>query len=128
MKKRNPATVPAPIGAYSHSIEVPPGARVLHVSGQVGIAADGTAPAGITAQTEMVFSNLMAILADAGMGIDDVVKFTAYLTDPADLPAYAAVRTRYLGEARPCSTLVFVSALVRPELCVEVELVAARAD
>lgn len=61
------------------------------------------------------------------MSFDDVVKLNSYLTDPADLAAFAAVRSARMGAARPASTLVFVPALVRPEWKVEVDLVAAQA-
>lgn len=127
MIAHNPDSIAAPTGAFSHGVETPPGARVLHVSGQVGIAPDGTLAADAGAQAQTAWDNIGAILAAAGMGLADIVKVTAYLTDPADVAAYAAVRGRVLGALRPASTLVVVAALVRPEWKVEVEVVAARA-
>ena len=47
--------------------------------------------------------------------------------DPADMPAYRAVRERILGDHRPASTMIVISALGRPEWKVEIEAVAARA-
>ncbi|MCR9127820.1 MAG: RidA family protein [Rhodobacteraceae bacterium] len=126
MRRYDPETIAAPVGAYSHAVEYPATARVLHVSGQVGIAPDGTTGADTAAQSEIVWANIAAILADADMRLEDIVKVTAYLVDPADLPAYGAVRTRFLGDLRPTSTLVIVAALVKPEWRVEVEVVAAR--
>ncbi|MEO3428754.1 RidA family protein [Pelagibius sp. CAU 1746] len=126
-KAHNPASIGAPIGAYVHGLETPPNARLLHVSGQVGIADDGSVPPDAEGQARIVWRNIEAILESAGMDIGDIVKMTAYLTDPADLAAYGSVRTAVLGDFRPTSTLVFVSALVKPELKVEVEVVAARA-
>ena len=41
MKILNPSGIAAPVGSYSHAIETPPGARILHISGQVGIDAAG---------------------------------------------------------------------------------------
>lgn len=128
MKRSNPAAIAPPAGAYSHSVEAPPGARWLHVAGQVGIAPDGSVPQDVGAQTEIVFDNLAACLAEAGMTFDDVVKINTYLLDPGDLAVFGAVRSARMGEARPSSTLVFVSALVRPEWKVEIDMVAARAD
>ena len=55
----------------------------------------------------------------------DVVKITHFLTDAANLPAYNEVRAKYLGEERPASTLLIVAGLARPDLLVEVEMVAA---
>lgn len=125
MRKCNPESIAPPAGAYSHAIEIPPEARRLYVSGQVGIAPDGSLGRDAAEQTRIVWENICAILADAGMGVENLVKVTAYLTDKADLPAYGEARAAVLGKARPCSTLVFVAALVKSEWKVEVEVIAA---
>ncbi|MCC6000417.1 MAG: RidA family protein [Pararhodobacter sp.] len=127
MRKLNPDTIAPPIGAYTQAILLPPNAKVLQISGQVGIDRAGVVPRGVTAQAEAIFDNIQAILAAADMGPEDLIKLTAYLVEPDDLPAYGAVRAARLGDLRPCSTLVFVKALVRPDLVVEVEAIAARA-
>jgi 2-iminobutanoate/2-iminopropanoate deaminase len=126
-KKHNPGTITAPVGAYTHGIEVPAGARWLAISGQIGSAPDGSVPADVGAQTENAFRNIKAILENAGMGIADVVKLTTFLTSTESIPAYRAARERIMGDARPASTLVVISALVRPDLLVEIEAWAARA-
>jgi 2-iminobutanoate/2-iminopropanoate deaminase len=126
-KKHNPTTIAAPVGAYTHGIEVPAGARWLAVSGQIGAARDGSVPAGIEAQAENAWRNIKAILEDAGMGLGDIVKVTIFLTRAENIPAYRAARDRVMGDARPASTLVVISSLVKPELLVEIEAWAARA-
>jgi 2-iminobutanoate/2-iminopropanoate deaminase len=127
MKMHNPATVAAPTGPFSHGVEVPPNARWLYISGQVGIAPDGTVPADLEGQAEQCWRNVKAILAAAGMGVEYLVKCTHFLTRADDVAAYNKVRARHLGEARPASTLLVVAALARPGLLVEVEAVAAKA-
>ncbi|MFY9210749.1 MAG: RidA family protein [Aestuariivita sp.] len=127
MRLSNPPTIAPPVGAYSHGVEIPPNARWLHVSGQVGIAPDGTLGEDAAEQSQIIWDNIQAILADAGMGIENLVKVTAFLTDPDDLPAYGTVRSAALGQARPCSTLIYVPALVKPDWKVEVDVVAAAA-
>ena len=126
-RKLNPSTIAPPGGRYTHAIEVPPGARWLVVSGQVGVAPDGSTPADIGGQTENCFRNISAILADAGMSLADVVKITVFLTDEDDIAGFRAARERMTGEALPASTLVVVSRLVRPEWRVEIEALAAKA-
>jgi 2-iminobutanoate/2-iminopropanoate deaminase len=126
-KVHNPSSIAAPIGTYSHGIEVPPNARWLHVAGQVAVRKDGSVPATIEDQTVVAWENVTAILASAGMKVTDIVKISQYLTDPAHFPGYAAARKPYLGDHRPASTVLMISALVRPELLVEVEFVAAKA-
>lgn len=125
-RMRNPAAVAPPGGRYSHAVEVPASARLLYISGQIGAAADGAVPSGIVAQTENCWRNILAILADAGMGIADLVKVTIFLTREEDIAAYREARDRIVGDARPASTLVVCSRLVRPEWLVEVEAVAAK--
>jgi len=61
------------------------------------------------------------------MTLADIVKTTHYLTRAADIPAYAQVRARYLGDERPASMLLVIPQLVRPEFLVEIEVIAAKA-
>ena len=126
-RTRNPAAVAPPVGKYSHSVEVPPNARWLYISGQVGIAPDGTTPPGIAAQAENCWRNIQAILADGGMTVTDIVKVTVFLTREGDIPAYREARDRAIGEARPASTLLVISRLASPDFLIEIEAVAARA-
>ena len=120
-----PETIHPPIGAYAHAIEVPESAKTMFIAGQVGIDVDGNVPADFAAQADLAWRNLMAILEFNGMRMKDVVKITHSLTDAANLPAYNEVRSKYLGEERPASTLLIVAGLARPDLLVEVEMVAA---
>ena len=116
-----------PMANYSHGIEVPPNARWLHVSGQVAVDKDGKTPESFEAQVALVFDNLRAVLDSAGMTPKDLVKVNVYLLRPEDIPALRAARDTFQGDARPASTLVVVSRLVRPEWLVEIEAVAAQA-
>lgn len=123
----NPADVAEPMGAmYSHGVVVPPGAQMLFTSGQVGLKKDGTIPADISEQSKVVWNNLLAILKDAGMAVTDIVKMTAFIVGKENFPKYAEVRKQYLAGHRPASTAYFVPALVRPEMLIEVEIVAAK--
>lgn len=123
----NPSDIAPPVGAYSQGILTHGAGQSLHVAGQVGLHANGRPAEGFEAQAEAAWRNLVAVLAAAGMAIDDLVKVTTYLTDPAHVPLLGPVRARFLGEARPASTLVIVRALARPEWLVEVKAVAWRA-
>lgn len=120
-----PETIHPPIGAYAHAVEVPDTAKTVFIAGQVGIDIDGNVPADFTAQADRAWRNLMAILEFNGMRMKDVVKITHFLTDAANIAAYGEVRAKYLGEERPASTLLIVAGLARPDLLVEVEMVAA---
>ena len=125
--RHTPASVAAPFGPYSHAIEVLEGSRLLYISGEVGVLPDGTVPETIEAQAEACWRNIIAILADAGMGIDDLVKITTYLVRPEDVAAAGAARAKHFGDARPGSATIIVKALVNPALLIEIEAVAAGA-
>jgi enamine deaminase RidA (YjgF/YER057c/UK114 family) len=127
MNLTTPGDLP-PTNGYSHTATVPPGATLVHTSGQVPMTADGTlAPAGDwEAQTRLVFENLTRALAAGGATWSDVFKLTVFVTDLAGLPTFRAVRDEFINlAAPPTSSLVQVAGLVRPEFLIEVEAVAA---
>lgn len=128
LRSLNPPEIAPPVGAYSQAILTSGAGRTLYIAGQVGLQPDGQLAEGFEAQAEAAWKNIVAVLAAAGMGPQDLVKVTTFVTDPAHLPLFGPVRTRFLGSARPASTLVVVRALARPEWLVEVEAVAWRAD
>lgn len=119
-----PAGVAAPLGPYSHGVLVDAPGRWLHVAGQIGVDAEGQTGADFEAQAELAWRNLLAVLHAAGMDVSHLVKVTTFLTSAADVARLGPVRNRFLGTARPASTLVVVQALARAEWCVEVEAVA----
>jgi 2-iminobutanoate/2-iminopropanoate deaminase len=125
MKRYNPETVHEPT-SYAHAIEIPPGARVLHISGQVGVSPEGRLMQDFAGQAEQAFRNLAAVLKEAGMGLEDLVQVNTYLVRRADLAAYQATRSRIYGALRPASTLLFVSGLAREGGLIEIEAVAAK--
>jgi enamine deaminase RidA (YjgF/YER057c/UK114 family) len=119
----SPDDLPAPNG-YSQVVTVPAGAQVW-VSGQVGAEPDGSVPEGVEAQARLAFRNVGRALACAGATWADVFKITVFMTDIGGLATVRAVRDRFVeAGAAPASTLVEVSALVRPELLIEIEAVA----
>jgi 2-iminobutanoate/2-iminopropanoate deaminase len=62
----------------------------------------------------------------ASMSVVDIVKVTQYLTNAADIKAYAVVRSEFLGPHQPASMLLIVPQLVRPNFLVEIEVIAAK--
>ena len=119
--------VAARIGTYSDAVEAAPNQRWLFTSGTPGMDAVGELPGDITAQAELAWGHILTMLDRAGMAVGDLVKITQYLTRAEDIPAYAKVRARMLGDARPASMMLVVAALPRPQFLLEIEAVAARA-
>lgn len=128
MKRHNPTSITPPLGQYSHGIEIPATARHHYVSGQVGVYPDGTIPPDSEEQMEICWRNIQAILASAGMTADDIIKVTTYITHAEDFAVHPKVRARHLGDNHACATAVLVAGLAKPELRVEIEVVAARVD
>lgn len=116
----------APTAAnYAHAILSEAPARLLHTSGVVPIAADGTVPDDLGDQATTVWTNLRAILDEAGMSVTDVMSVTTYVVVGQPLAPVMAARDRALGGHRAASTLVTVPALARPEWKMEIAIVAA---
>ena len=116
---------PKPFSRYSQAVEVPGGARLVFVSGQVGVGLDGTLPGAEETEHEQAWANVLAILKSEGLGPRGIVKVTAYVTNQAGVAIYRKVRDRMLEGAAPASTLLIVNGLADPKWRVEIEVVAA---
>ncbi len=120
MKTINASGAPAAIGPYVHAVAF---GEFLFTSGQIPLDLAGTMPTGIEAQTEQVFDNLAAVLAEAGTRLDQVVKATVFVTDLGDFAKLNAIYEKRFGTHKPARSTVQVAALPRGA-SVEIELVA----
>ena len=100
--------------------EVGPGLMLI-ISGQVGVAADGSVPNTGEGQITQTFANLRAVLEANGMAVTNLVKTTVFLTDRSLLASFRAARDAVYGGHAPCSTLLFVAGLADPRFVVEIE-------
>lgn len=128
LKRFNPDGVTPPLSNYSHGVVVPGGMRLLHVSGQIGAAADGSVPTNAEEQCRNCFANVLAVLAAEGMTAADLVAITTYAVACLDLGLVRRIRDEMLEGHAPANTFIFVAGLADPRLVVEVQAVAARAD
>lgn len=115
---------PDPIGPYSVVTEAH---GFVFLSGQVGIDPGSNQPVagGVEQQTHQVMRNIGAVLADVGLGYDDIVKTTIFLADIGDFPAVNEVYGQYVGDAKPARSTIEAGALPGGFL-VEIEVIAAR--
>ena len=120
-----PEKMPPPLGKYAHGVEIPEDAKLTFVAGQVGMDFDGKLADDFAGQARNAWNNCMAVLEHNRLRMSDVVKITHFITDPANLPAYNEIRSEFLGENRPTSTLLIVAGLADPRFLVEVEMIAA---
>lgn len=115
---------PAAIGPYSQAVEVN---GFVYISGQLPIdPATGEFPAGgVKEQTEQSFKNIKAILAEAGLTTDNIVKTLVLLSDMADFAGMNEVYAAQFGETFPARSAFAVKTLPKNAL-VEIEVIAAR--
>jgi 2-iminobutanoate/2-iminopropanoate deaminase len=121
----DPDGVPSPFGRYHHAVAIEGAQRLLFLSGQLGVRADGSAPEGVAAQAEIAFGYIDAALRAAGFAREHLVRLNVFLTEPEDRLAYMRVRDAWVADPPPASTLLIVKALALPACKVEIEAVAA---
>ncbi|TIU81550.1 MAG: RidA family protein, partial [Mesorhizobium sp.] len=109
LKYLAPKAIKPPFARYSHGVEIPAGKRLVVCSGQLGIGADDHVPEDAGAQAELCFKNIAAILSEAGLTLNDIVRINAFVTDHAHLQPYMEVRNRLFSDPAPASTLMIVS-------------------
>jgi 2-iminobutanoate/2-iminopropanoate deaminase len=118
-------SAPPPFSKYCQAMEVPEGQKLIFVSGQVGVDVGGTLAPDAKGQHEQVWRNILAILADGGMGPHDIVEVTAYVTEAEGIAIYRVARDAFLDGAEPASTLLHISGLANPDWLVEISVIAA---
>ena len=118
-------TAPAAIGPYSQAVCA---GGMLYTSGQLGIdPKTGELPQGVEAQAEQSMKNLGAILKEAGLGYEAIVKTTVFVTDLKDFATVNAIYQRFFNGDYPARSCVEVSALPKGGL-VEIECVALKGE
>ena len=122
--RMDPAGIAPPVAHFAHGVLSVDTERILHTSGVVPVAPDGTVPKDLAGQAEVVWQNILAVLAEAGMSTSDLVSVTTYVVPGQDLTTVMAARDRALGGHVTASTLLVVHELAQPAWLVEVAVVA----
>jgi len=110
--------------SYAQALLVERPGRLLFVSGQVPADAEGRVPERFEDQCRLVWRNIEARLASAGMKLTDLVKVTVFLADRQYRAANAAVRKEVLGAHSPALTIV-IAGIYDEEWLLEIEAIAA---
>lgn len=120
-KKIYTKNAPEPIGPYSQGIEID---GVYYFSGQIPIDPENGSfcDGDVAIQTERVCKNISAVLKEAGLDFDNVVKTTCFLVNKADFTAFNEVYAKYFVSS-PARSCVFVKELPKDSL-VEIEVIA----
>ncbi|MEM8749140.1 MAG: RidA family protein [Pseudomonadota bacterium] len=108
---------------YVHGIEVSGATRQLFVSGTMGLSEDGSAPACLDAQLDLIWKNIRRILAEADMSVANIVRLSSYLARPEYAAKNQAAREAALGDRVVPTTAIVVTTL-DPSWLVEIEVIA----
>lgn len=121
MKTVQTNAAPAAIGPYSQGVIAN---NLFYSSGQIPLTSDGDLVTGdIKVQTHQVFSNLKAVLAEAGASLETVIKATVFLKDMNDFGSFNEVYGHYFSEHKPARSCVEVARLPK-DVAVEIEVIA----
>ena len=124
IRRLNSDTALVPTTGYCQALEVAGHTRLLFVSGQIPVAADGAVPEGFEAQCRLAWSNVEAQLKAAGMTLDNLVMHRTYLADRRYTTLNRAVRSEVLG-ARETALTVVIAGIFDEAWLLEIEAVAA---
>ena len=123
MKNVVTSKAPAAIGPYSQGIDI---GNLVFTSGQLPLNMDtGEMETEIKAATKASLSNVKAILAEAGLTLDNVIKTTVFISDMNNFAAMNEVYATFFGETAPARSCVEVARLPK-DVLVEIEAVAVR--
>ncbi|AQT80624.1 hypothetical protein B1R94_17210 [Mycolicibacterium litorale] len=95
--------------------------RAVRSGGHIWVAGTTAAGQDIATQTRNALQRIHIALQEAGATLSDVVRTRMYVTDIARWREVGAVHAEFFGDVRPAATMVEVSALIEPDLLVEIE-------
>ena len=107
-----------PLVGYSRAVRV---GGTVHVSGTVGVMADGSVPSDAYGQTKRALEIIRGALEQAGASMEDVVRTRIFVTDIRQFEEIARSHGEVFGTIRPATTMVEVRRLVDPAYLVEIE-------
>ncbi|MGY3765380.1 RidA family protein [Vagococcus vulneris] len=125
--RKNPSTVPAPVGEYSHVTVVPKNSTLYTFSGQIGIDFEGNIPKNHKQQIENTFKNIKRVLASENLNESHVVKVNIWSVDEIDWMHFDKVWNNFF-DVNPSMTVAYISALGLPEIKIEIEILAAKVE
>lgn len=129
IRKINPESLRVPTKSYSQGVVIPIGdAELMFVTGQLAQDIDGNiiAPNNTEEQTKVAFSRIEAILNEAEMTFDNVVKVQIFIKDINQSKIVSVIRDDVFKNSKPASTLVEVSGFVKEGCMIEIEVTAVR--
>ncbi|MDQ0207422.1 RidA family protein [Alkalicoccobacillus murimartini] len=124
--RKNPKSVPAPVGQYTHITKIPRNAELYVTSGQVGVSAEGNFPKGLNDQVSNTFSNIKSVLDSEALSAEHVIKVNVWATEEIDWDHFYSEWGNLFNTEYPSMTIGYLTALGLPEIKIEIEIWAAK--
>ncbi|MEM9735675.1 MAG: RidA family protein [Pseudomonadota bacterium] len=124
LTRHEAADAPSSPSGYAQAVEISGHQRLVFVSGQIPVAADGSVPEDFTSQARQAWANVRAQLRAADMDVENIVKSTVFLADRRYAPQNRVVRKEVLGAHDPALTVI-ITGIFDEAWLIEIECVAA---
>lgn len=123
--RKNPETMPSPVGNYTQITRVPKNAELIVTSGQVGVDKNGTIPEEFNEQVKNTFINIKRVLETEEINSDNIIKVNIWATESIDWDFLYSEWDALFQSEYPAMTIGYISELGLPDIKIEMEIWAA---
>lgn len=124
--RKNPSSMPAPVGNYTHITKIPRNAELFVTSGQVGVDRDGQFPQNMNEQVSNTFTNIKIVLESEGLSAENIIKVNIWATEQIDWEFLDSEWEQIFSKGYPAMTIGYIAELGLPEIKIEIEIWAAK--
>ncbi len=125
--RKNPNTMPKPVGDYSQVTVIPKNSTLYTFSGQIGNDLEGNIPLSHQEQVENIFKNIERALLSENLIPNNIVKVNIWSVEEINWDHLYRIWDHFF-KIYPSMTIAYVSALGLPEIGIEIEILAAKPD
>ena len=124
--RKNPKSVPAPVGNYTHITKIPRNSELYVCSGQIGVDSQGNIPQHLNIQVTNTFSNIKSVLHSEALSAEHIIKVNVWATEQIEWDHFYAEWNDLFSTDYPAMTIGYLTALGLPEIKIEIEIWAAK--
>ncbi|MGG3801720.1 RidA family protein [Metabacillus fastidiosus] len=124
--RKNPSSMPAPVGNYTHIAKIPRNAELYVTSGQVGVDRNGQFPQNMNEQVSNTFTNIKTVMESEGLSAENIIKVNIWATEKIDWEFFDSKWEQLFSNDYPAMTIGYIAELGLPEIKIEIEIWAAK--
>lgn len=124
--RKNPKSMPAPVGNYTHITKIPRNAELYVTSGQVGVDRNGQFPQTMNEQVSNTFINIKTVMESEGLSAENIIKVNVWATEKIDWEFLDSEWEQLFSNDYPAMTIGYIAELGLPEIKIEIEIWAAK--